>query len=102
MLGSFIKLKNKKIQPILVIILIGLIWITFNKSGLVVWYSLYKEKELLTQQINQLKQEELNMINHLDKLENDFDYIEYLAYSKFRMVKPGEKIYRIKDYKLIK
>ena len=42
------------------------------------------------------------MINHLDKLENDFDYIEYLAYSKFRMVKPGEKIYRIKDYKLIK
>ena len=95
-------MKNRKNQPILLIILIGLIWITFNKSGLVVWYSLYQEKELLNQQINQLKQEELDMINHLDKLENDFDYIEYLAYSKFRMVKPGEKIYRIKDYKLIK
>ena len=36
------------------------------------------------------------------KVENDLDYIEFIAYSRFKMVKPGEKIYRIKDYKTIK
>ena len=91
-----------KIKPILLIIFFALLWVTLNKSGLIYWHSLYTEKELLTQQIERLKNEEINIKNHLEKLNNDLDYIQFIAYSKFKMVKPGEKIYRIKDYKTVK
>ena len=91
--------KNK---PILIILFIGFLWISFNQSGLLRWYFLNTEKVLLIQQIEQLKEEEKQIKGHLNKLENDLDYIEFIAYSRFKMVKPGEKIYRIKDYKTIK
>ena len=92
-------LKNK---PILMILFIGFLWIFFNQSGLLRWYFLNNEKALLIQQTEQLKEEEKQIKGHLNKLENDLDYIEFIAYSRFKMVKPGEKIYRIKDYKTIK
>jgi cell division protein FtsB len=38
---------------------------------------------------------------HIDRLTNDFDYLEFIAYSRFKMVKPGERIFRVKDYKVI-
>ena len=60
------------------------------------------EAALLIQHIEQLKEEEKQMKGHLNRLENDLDYIEFIAYSRFKMVKPGEKINRIKDYKTIK
>ena len=90
-----------KYKSTLIILLIGLLWISFNKSGLLTWSSFNNERKLLIQEIKQLKIEEEEIKVHLEKLENDLDYIEFIAYSKFKMVKPGEKIYRVKDYKTL-
>ena len=86
----------------LFILLIGLLWISFNKSGLLIWSSFNNERKLLIQEIERLIKEEEEIKVHLEKLENDLDYIEFIAYSKFKMVRPGEKIYRVKDYKRVK
>ena len=95
--------KNKnQYKPIIISILICLIWVLFNESGFIKWVQLSYEHNQLTDELEniQLKQEELAI--HLDKLENDIDYIEFLAYSKYKMVKPGEKIFRVKNTKTIK
>ena len=81
------------------ITIIGLIWVTFNQSGLVKLYTLKNQESQLLKDIESLQKEEKNIDKHIIKLNEDLDYIEYLAYSKFKMVKPGEKIYKIKDFK---
>ena len=52
-------------------------------------------------EINKLKEKEESTQNNIEKLKNDLDYIEFLAYSKFKMVKQGERIFRVKDFKTI-
>ena len=96
------KKKKNQYKPIIIAILICLIWVLFNESGFIKWVQLSYEHNQLTDELEniQLKQEELTI--HLDKLENDIDYIEFLAYSKYKMVKPGEKIFRVKNTKTIK
>lgn len=84
-----------------IILLLGFIWISFNKSGAIKWASLNYKKKNIENQINLLKKEEQNITEHNNLLENDLEYIQFLAYSKYKMVKPGEKIFRIKDTKNI-
>ena len=94
------KKENKKsYKSIWIILLLGFIWITFNKAGIVKWISLYYQKQEIMGQISDLKTEELSIKEHNRTLENDMSYIEFLAYSKYKMVKPGEKIFRIQDSK---
>ena len=103
-MGTFIKMKKKKSQykPIIITILICLIWILFNESGLVKWVQLSYEHNQLTNELEKIQLEQKELTIHLDKLENDIDYIEFLAYSKYKKVKPGEKIFRVKNTKTIK
>ena len=35
--------------------------------------------------------------NEKSKIENDLDYIEKIAREKYKMVKPGEKIFKVVD-----
>ena len=80
---------------------IALIWLIFNESGIIKWYALKNEQHILMQSIHKLYNNKELIGEHIDRLSNDFDYIEFLAYSRYKMVKPGEKIFRIKDYKEI-
>ena len=91
--------KRRKINPLLIVIIIGIIWIGFNDLGFIKKIELVKEEKQLSQKLNDLYNQENLLIENLDKLNNDLDYIERLAYEKFRMVKPGEKIYKVKDQK---
>mgnify|MGYP001200690417 CR=1 FL=1 len=81
--------------------LIVLIWLIFNESGIIKWYALKNEQQILMQSTHKLYNNKERIGEHIDRLSNDFDYIEFLAYSRYKMVKPGEKIFRIKDYKEI-
>ena len=96
------KKKKSQYKPIIITILICLIWILFNESGLVKWVQLSYEHNQLTNELEKIQLEQKELTTHLDKLENDIDYIEFLAYSKYKMVKPGEKIFRVKNTKTIK
>ena len=97
------KKKDKKnsYKSIWIILLLGFLWVTFNKAGIVKWISLYYQKQKVMNQITELKTKESFIKEHNSKLENDMSYIEFLAYSKYKMVKPGEKIFRIQDSKKI-
>ena len=103
MLGTLIKMKKKTrtSKPVILIIFISLIWLVFNDAGIIKWYTLKNEQHILTQSINKLYNDEASIEDHINKLTDDFNYIEFIAYSRYKMVKQGEKIFRVKDYKEI-
>ena len=91
----------------LILIVLGFIWITFNQSGLIKLISLHQEKNQLMDEISILEKEEYFIKNNIHQLTNNLDYIEFLAYSKYQMVHtdeklyPHQKIYKIQDEKML-
>ena len=47
--------------------------------------------------ITQLREEREKKKEEKNKIENDIDYIEKIAREKYKMVKPGEKIFKVVD-----
>ena len=98
----YVMRKNKKSSKhIIITIIIGFIWILFNESGIVTWTQLKIQQKQLEKELIALQNDEQKKIHHIEKLENDIDYIEFIAYSKYKMVKKGEKIFRVRDRKKI-
>ena len=101
------KKQKTKLNSIAIIIFLGFIWITFNQTGLIKLLFLYEEKNNLLNEISMLEKEEYFIRNNINQLTNNLDYIEFLAYSKYQMehddeiIYPHQKIYRIKDQKMI-
>ena len=95
------KNKKKSYKSIWIILTVGFLWISFNKAGIFKWLSLYAQKQTLINEIKELKIEQTSIKDHNSKLEKDLSYIEFLAYSKYKMVKQGEKIFRIQDSKTV-
>ena len=93
--------QKKSYKSIWIILVIGFLSISFNKAGIVKWLSLYSQKQTLINEIKELQIEQTSIKGHNSKLEKDLSYIEFLAYSKYKMVKPGEKIFRIQDSKTV-
>ena len=94
MLGAFINIKNmsNQLKSILLVIFLGFIWITFNKSGLLYLVQLNKEKERLNNEIYLLEQQQEFLTDNIAKLKKpNLDYIEFLAYTKYQMVHEGEQ-----------
>ena len=60
---------------------VTLLWVFFNKSGFIKWVQLSYEHNQLTHELEKIQLEQKELTTHLDKLENDIDYIEFLAYS---------------------
>lgn len=94
--------KKNSYKAFWIILTIGFLWVSFNKAGVVKWVSLYYQKQSVLHKIAELTEKETSIKEHNNKLENDMSYIEFLAYSKYKMVKPGEKIFRIQDTKSVK
>ena len=67
--------------------------------GIYRWYQLRKERNRIQAEIDQFIQNEAALTNELDRLNNDEEYIKKIAREKFHMVKPGEKIFKVKHYK---
>ena len=101
------KKQKTKLNSIVVVIFLGFIWITFNQTGLIKLLFLYEEKNNLLNEIAILEKEEYFIRNNINHLTNNLEYIEFLAYSNYHMVHddetiyPHQKIYRIKDQKMI-
>ena len=96
---------NQQYKSILLVLFLGFLWITFNQAGLIKFIQLKKEKKQLLNEVKILEQEEKFIKNNIAQLNNNLEYIEFLAYSKYKMVRkdekiyPHDKIYRIKDQK---
>ena len=69
----------------------------FGDHGLLQLYKLKKEKNKIQDHISNLREEKEKLVSEKHRLENDIGYIEKLAREKYRMAKPGEKVFKVID-----
>ena len=74
-----------------------LIIFIFGDHGLLQLYKLERERAKVQAQIAQLRKERERVMVEKNRLENDIQYLEKLARERYRMVKPGEKVFRVVD-----
>ena len=81
-----------------VLLLIGvtlLIIFIFGDHGIFQLYKLKRERAEVQAHITLLRKERGQLKSEKARLENDLDYIEKLARERFRMAKPGEKVFKV-------
>ena len=72
-----------------------LIIFIFGDHGLLQLYKLKRNRAKVQAQIAQLRKERERVMVEKNRLENDIQYLEKLARERYRMVKPGEKVYKV-------
>jgi len=91
---SFLSLTN----VLMVVIFIGCFsLILFSDRGLINLWSLKKEKLKIQNEINSLRNQISVLEKEEEKLKFDEKYIEKIAREKLKMVKPGERVFKITD-----
>ena len=91
---SFFSLTNL----LTVIIVVGCIsLLLFSDRGLINLWSLKKEKLEIQNEINDLRNQIAMLEKEEEKLKFDEKYIEKIAREKFKMVKPGERVFKVTD-----
>ena len=91
---SFLSITN----ILMVIIIIGCISLLFfSDRGLINLWSLKKEKLEIQNEINDLRNQIAILEKEEEKLKFDEKYIEKIAREKFKMVKPGERVFKVAD-----
>ena len=69
--------------------------IFFSDRGLISLWALKKEKLEIQKDINSLRNQIAMLEKEEDKLKFDEKYIERIAREKFKMVKPGERVFKV-------
>ena len=96
---SFFSLTN----ILMVTIVVGCIsLLLFSDRGLINLWSLKKEKLEIQNEINDLRNQIAMLEKEEEKLKFDEKYIEKIAREKFKMVKPGERVFKVTDGDLTK
>ncbi len=91
---SFFSLTNL----LMVTIVVGCIsLLLFSDRGLINLWSLKKEKLEIQNEINYLRNQIAMLEKEEEKLKFDEKYIEKIAREKFKMVKPGERVFKVTD-----
>tara|TARA_B100000925_G_scaffold7219_1_gene5069 strand:- start:311 stop:592 length:282 start_codon:yes stop_codon:yes gene_type:complete len=91
---SFLTLTNL----LMVAIILGCVsLLLFSDRGLINLWSLKKEKLEIQNEINNLRNQIALLEKEEEKLKFDEKYIEKIAREKFKMVKPGERVFKITD-----
>ena len=91
---SFFSLTNL----LMVTIIVGCIsLLLFSDRGLINLWSLKKEKLEIQNEINDLRNQIAMLEKEEDKLKFDEKYIEKIAREKFKMVRPGERVFKVKE-----
>ena len=89
---SFLTLTNL----LMVAIIFGCVsLLLFSDRGLINLWSLKKEKLEIQNEINSLRNQIALLEKEEEKLKFDEKYIEKIAREKFKMVKPGERVFKI-------
>ena len=91
---SFLSITN----ILMVTIIVGCIsLLLFSDRGLINLWSLKKEKLDIQNEINDLRNQIALLEKEEEKLKFDEKYIEKIAREKFKMVKPGERVFKVND-----
>ena len=82
----------------MVTIVVGCIsLLLFSDRGLINLWSLKKEKLEIQNEINDLRNQIAMLEKEEERLKFDEKYIEKIAREKFKMVKPGERVFKVND-----
>ncbi|MAJ45113.1 MAG: hypothetical protein CMF96_10280 [Candidatus Marinimicrobia bacterium] len=79
-----------------------IIHLIFNDLGVIKMIELEDKKKQLQSEIKYLKVKIDKKNQEIYALENDYTYIEKIAREKYKMVKKGEKVYRVRDERTLK
>ena len=83
---------------LMVAIVVGCIsLLLFSDRGLINLWSLKKEKLEIQNKVNDLRNQIAMLEKEEEKLKFDEKYIEKIAREKFKMVKPGERVFKVTD-----
>ena len=79
-----------------VLILLGFLvaWLGFGERGFIHLYRMDKERQEYQEKIRQLEEENNKLLEEIDRLHNDKEYIESIARKELGLVKEDEIIYR--------
>ena len=95
-LSSIAKTQKQFIQGLVLLICMSLIIIfIFGDHGLIKLYKIKTQRKKIQNHITQLREEREKRKEEKNKIENDLNYIEKIAREKYKMVKPGEKIFKV-------
>ena len=92
---------KSKMYLILIIFLIGSFYVVTHDLGLVRLIEIKQEKTRLETSINQLTRQQIKLNNEITNLKTNKEYIEQIAREKFMMAKPGEKVFKVVQYKIV-
>ena len=82
----------------MVTIVVGCIsLLLFSDRGLINLWLLKKEKLEIQNKINDLRNQISMLEKEEEKLKFDEKYIEKIAREKFKMVKPGERVFKVTE-----
>lgn len=76
-------------------VLVVLLFLIFNRHGLLHLYRLQSEQKRIEAEIVSLQERAAELRQEVASLQGDLTYIERLAREKYRMVKHGEKVFRV-------
>ncbi len=91
---AFIR-RRSGLVTILVVSVVFLYLLLLSNRGTISLYRHHSEKEELQQQIETLEQKKTTLMEEIERLKNDKDYIEKIAREKYNMKKPDEKVFRV-------
>ncbi len=78
-----------------VAILFALFFVTiFSHNGILDYYHLSKEKQLIVMDIKKIEEKNLNFSRQINRLTNDKDYIEHVAKHEFGMAAADEYVFK--------
>ena len=93
---SIEKTQKQFIQGLVLLICLSLIIVfIFGDHGLLKLYKIKSQRKSIQAHIAQLRDEREKAKEIKSKIENDINYIEKMAREKYKMVKPGEKIFKV-------
>ena len=67
----------------------------FGDHGVFKLFKIKNERKIIQKKIITLREEKEKLKIEKNKIENDLSYIEKIAREKYKMVKPGEKIFKV-------
>jgi cell division protein FtsB len=84
---------------LITLIFLGLIiaWLAFGERGFIHLYRMEKERQVYQEKIRELEKANQELLEQIERLRNDEDYIESEARRELGLVRENEIIYRFRS-----
>ncbi len=92
---------NFSIYSLVMIFVVGTFFIIINDSGILKLIEVKREHTRLSKEISTLQAHQIKLNNEIHELKTNAGFIEKIAREKFMMAKPGEKVFKVVQYKTV-